>query len=96
VDSPLFRILARRSLVASTKDMGMLFMVRRHVLEANRRVEEQRAATGSIPALMQLASKYRADYVVVRRAGSATAISQTVVYQDPHYLVLACQPDGCT
>jgi len=96
VDSPLFRILARRSLVASTKDMGMHFMLRRNVLEANRRVEEQRAAIGSIPALMQLASKYRADYVIVPRRGSVTAISQTVVYQDPSYLVLTCQPDGCT
>ena len=95
LDSPLFRIVAQRSLVASTKDIGMLFMVRRHILEASRRVEEQRAAGDDVAALARVAEKYRADYVVVRSRALQEEGGLTVAYRNSSYAVLACRTIGC-
>ena len=95
VDSPLFRIVAQRSLVASTKDIGMLFMVRRHILDASRRVEEQRAAGDDIPSLARVAAQYGADYVVVRSRAVQEGSGPTVAYRNSSYAVLACRAIGC-
>jgi hypothetical protein len=94
-DSPLFRILARRSLVATTKDLGILFMVRRNILEAYRRIREQQAAANDVPALMRLAARYGADYVVVGPRASPSGGGQSVAYRNSHYIVLACRAGGC-
>jgi hypothetical protein len=95
LDSPLFRVVAQRSLVASTKDIGMLFMVRRHILEASRRVEEQRAAGDDVAALARVAEKYGADYVVVRSRPVREEGGPTVAYRNSSYAVLACRTIGC-
>jgi hypothetical protein len=95
MDSPLFRILARRSLVATTKDLGILFMVRRNIQEAYRRIQEQHAATDDVPALARLATRYGANYVVVGPRASPTGGGQTVAYRNSHYIVLTCWAGGC-
>jgi hypothetical protein len=95
LDSPLFRVVAQRSLVASTKDIGMLFMVRRHILEASRRVEAQRAAGDDVGALARVAEKYGADYVVVRSRAVQEEGGPTVAYRNSNYAVLSCRTIGC-
>jgi hypothetical protein len=94
LDSPLFRILARRSIVASAKDTGMFIVAKRHVLESYRRVTEREASKGKWPALEEHARKYGADYLVFGRA-EVSLEGRKILYQNSTYAVVSCGSGRC-
>jgi hypothetical protein len=94
LDSPLFRVLAKRSIVASAKDTGMFIVARRHVLESYRRVTELEALRGRWPALEEYARKYGADFLVVYRR-EVPLEGRELLYQNSTYAVVMCRSGRC-
>jgi hypothetical protein len=87
-DSPLFRILAERSLVVATKDVGMFIVAKRNVREAYGRLQEIGSREKDVAGLLGIAARYGAEYVVLRRKDFPALTERGIAYRDGTYVLL--------
>lgn len=87
-DSSLFRLLSKRSITISVKDIGMFFITKRNFVESYNRAMELKENGKKLPELIKIAEKYGADYIVLEKGPPLNLGSKRPIYENSTFMVI--------